>query len=279
MSDVPLPSSSRSGRQAERPRSDERPGPVHARLDLVDEEQVAATSPAFVEVADHGVRDAPHAADGLDQLHLDDGELVAPPRARRSAPWHPGRRDRRNGRRGRAGRSASCTTGSPCPSAQRRVFPPKPALSARTCRLGYWATRASLSAFSTAVAAADRGQDAAEAGEAPEAGRQSSASRSGPRRHPERHSLIQIGRRVMPADAASDPAHDVEDRLPVDDDERARGADVGRLEPGGPDEPKQRGVVVAPEGVAATGQVVEQAPKVPGDGGRRNRDRPGPDSS
>ena len=76
MSDVPLPSSSRSGRQAERPRSDERPGPEHPRLDLVDEEQVAATSPAFVEVTDHSVRDRTHAADGLDQLHLGDGELV-----------------------------------------------------------------------------------------------------------------------------------------------------------------------------------------------------------
>ena len=41
------------GRQAERPRSDERPGPVHARLDLVDQEQVAAAFPALVEVTDH----------------------------------------------------------------------------------------------------------------------------------------------------------------------------------------------------------------------------------
>ncbi len=77
MSEVPLPRSSRSGVEVERPRQDERPRAVHARLHLVDEEQVALAFPARVEVADHDLREPSHAADRLDQFQLHHGELMA----------------------------------------------------------------------------------------------------------------------------------------------------------------------------------------------------------
>ena len=38
------------------------------------------------------------------------------------------------------------------PVSAKNVLPPKPALRARMWRFGYWATRATLRAFSTAVA-------------------------------------------------------------------------------------------------------------------------------
>ena len=85
-------------------------------------------------------------------------------------------------------------------------------------RLGYCATRASLRRVLDGARAADRWQDAAEAGEAPKPVRELRFEVRASR-NPGRPRLIQIGRRVVPAYAARDPAHDVEDRLPVGDDE------------------------------------------------------------
>ena len=61
----------------------------------------------------------------------------------------------------------------------------------------------------------------------------------------------------MAAKAAGDSAHGIEDGAAVDDDERAGGANVPRVEPGRSNEPIKRGVIIAPKPVAPPGQVGE----------------------
>ena len=76
MSDVALPRSKKSGVRSRVCERDERSGSVHARLHFIDQEQVTPALSACVEMADHVFRDATHAADGLNQFHLHDGELM-----------------------------------------------------------------------------------------------------------------------------------------------------------------------------------------------------------
>ena len=96
--------------------------------------------------------------------------------------------------------------------------------------------------------AADRGQDEPEAGEVPEPiaefGLEARASSPGDRG--ESH-LVRVVGGVVAAHATGNPADDVEDGASVDDDEGTGGPDVRRFEPGRPDEPIERRVVIAPE--------------------------------
>ena len=57
MSDVALPSSNMSGVRSKDLRQDERSRSVHARLHLVDQEQVTPAFAGRVEMADHAFRD------------------------------------------------------------------------------------------------------------------------------------------------------------------------------------------------------------------------------
>ncbi len=103
-------------------------------------------------------------------------------------------------------------------------------------------------------AAADRRQDVPEAGKYLEAipefglGRTEAAHR--------RRQSFRVARWVVPTEAARDAAHEIEDGASVDDDRAADGPYVRRLEPGGPDDPVERGVVIMPERFPTTGEVI-----------------------
>ncbi len=76
MSDVAFPSSNTSGVRPRVAGKRERSCPVHARLHLINQEQVTPALSPLVQMPDHVFRDRTHAADALDQLHLHGGELM-----------------------------------------------------------------------------------------------------------------------------------------------------------------------------------------------------------